>query len=75
MRVSVILSGDDVAYLESLEASGRYDSQSAALQQAVRLLRASELGDAYEAAWAEWEGSDDEKCWSASSADALRPSM
>src|SRR4051794_15341768 len=37
--------------------------RSAALHKAVRLLRASELGPAYEKAWEEWFAGDDEKLW------------
>ncbi len=71
VKLSVSLSDDDVAYLDSLAESDRYDSRSAVLQQAVRLLRASELGDAYEAAWNEWDESGDEAWWSATAADGL----
>ncbi|MEZ5206938.1 MAG: antitoxin [Acidimicrobiales bacterium] len=38
---------------------------------AVRLLRASSMGDDYSAAWDEWAESDAE-AWEATSADGLR---
>jgi hypothetical protein len=38
-------------------------SRSAVVHKAVRLLRASGLGAAYEDAWAEWEASDDDALW------------
>ena len=41
------------------------------LQKAVRLLRASELGAAYEDAWTEWVESDDGDLWEAATADGL----
>ena len=47
------------------------DSRSAALQKAVRLLRASELGAAYEDAWAEWAESEDAALWQPATADGL----
>jgi hypothetical protein len=41
------------------------------VQRALALLRASELGDAYEAAWDEWESGDDAQAWESASADGL----
>ena len=38
-------------------------------EDAVRLLRASELGAAYEDAWAEWETGLDRMLWDATTAD------
>ncbi len=71
VKLSVSLPNDDVAYLDALAKSGRYASRSAVLQQAVRLLRSSELGDAYEAAWAEWEESGDAAAWESVAADGV----
>lgn len=39
------------------------------LHKAVRLLRASELGAAYEDAWAEWEAADGGALWEPTAAD------
>jgi Arc/MetJ-type ribon-helix-helix transcriptional regulator len=69
MKVSVSLPDADVEYLDSYARSQGLDSRSAALQKAVRLLRASELGAAYEAAWAEWDASDDAGLWDSASSD------
>ena len=55
------LPDDDVEFLDRYAATRGIDSRSAAVQKAVRLLRASELGAAYEDAWSEWsevEGED-----------------
>lgn len=48
MKVSVSLPDADVEFLDAYAQSQGLDSRSAALQKAVRLLRASELGAAYE---------------------------
>ena len=71
MKVSVSLPDDDVEYLDAYARERGLESRSAAVHKAVRLLRASELGAAYEEAWAEWEASDDAKLWDNASADGL----
>ena len=70
MKLSVSLPDDDVAYLDGYAETQGLASRSAALQKAVRLLRASELGAAYEEAWGDWAGSDAE-LWDATTADGL----
>jgi Arc/MetJ-type ribon-helix-helix transcriptional regulator len=72
MKVSVSLPEEDVAFLDEYVASQGMDSRSAAVHKAVRLLRASELGPAYEDAWADWAGSEDSILWDATSEDGLR---
>ncbi len=69
MKVSVSLPDGDVEFLDSYAQREGFASRSAVLHKAVRLLRASELGGAYEDAWAEWEASDDGALWEASTAD------
>lgn len=71
MKLSVSLPDDDVEYLDEYARTQRLESRSAALQRAVRLLRASELGSAYEEAWAEWADSDDDQLWDAVVDDGL----
>jgi Arc/MetJ-type ribon-helix-helix transcriptional regulator len=71
VKLSVSLPDDDVAYLDEYARAQRLESRSAALHKAVRLLRASELGSAYEDAWAEWAETDDEKLWDAIVDDGL----
>lgn len=65
MKLSVSLPDDDVEYLDEYARAQQLDSRSAALHKAVRLLRASELGSAYEDAWAEWARGDDDQLWDA----------
>ena len=71
MKLSVSLSNEDVEYLDAYAKTQGLDSRSAALQKAVRLLRASELGAAYEEAWTEWARSEDSELWDAATADGL----
>ena len=71
MKLSVSLPADDVEYLDTYARTRRLDSRSAALRQAVRLLRASELGGAYEEAWTEWSESGDEHAWDVVADDGL----
>jgi Arc/MetJ-type ribon-helix-helix transcriptional regulator len=71
MKLSVSLPDDDVDYLDAYAEAQGLDSRSAAVQKAVRLLRASELGAAYEDAWTDWADSDDADLWDATTADGL----
>jgi Arc/MetJ-type ribon-helix-helix transcriptional regulator len=71
VKVSVSLPEADVEYLDSYARAQGLDSRSAALQKAVRLLRASELGAAYEDAWAEWDAGEESELWDAASADGV----
>lgn len=71
MKVSVSLPDDDVLFLDRYAAARGVPSRSAALLRAVRLLRASELGADYEAAWAEWADADDSTLWKTADADEL----
>ncbi len=71
MKVSVSLPGEDVEFLDRYAANQGIGSRSAAVHKAVRLLRAAELGPAYEDAWAEWAESDDDKLWEAATNDGL----
>jgi Arc/MetJ-type ribon-helix-helix transcriptional regulator len=71
MKVSVSLPEDDVEFLDSYARAQGIESRSAALHRAVGLLRISQLGDAYEEAWASWAASDDASAWEAVTADGL----
>lgn len=71
MKVSVSLPADDVEYLDAYARDRGLESRSAAVHKAVRLLRASELGPAYEAAWADWAASEDADLWNGAAADGV----
>lgn len=53
IKISLSLSEEDAAFLDGEALTGRYASRSAAVQDAVRLLRESRLADAYAEAYAE----------------------
>lgn len=71
MKVSVSLPDDDVEYLDAYARDRGLESRSAAVHKAVRLLRASELGPAYEQAWADWAASEDAELWNGVAADGV----
>lgn len=57
------LPAGDVEFLHAYARKHGLASRSSAVHKAIRLLRASELGAAYEGAWAEWDASDDAELW------------
>lgn len=71
MKVSVSLPGEDVEFLDEYAREQGLESRSAALHRAVRLLRTSELGGAYEAAWREWAKDGDADAWEIATDDGL----
>jgi Arc/MetJ-type ribon-helix-helix transcriptional regulator len=71
MKVSVSLPEDDVEFLDSYAQAQGIQSRSAAVHRAVGLLRATQLGEAYEDAWDSWESSDDGGAWESAAADGL----
>jgi phenolic acid decarboxylase len=58
-----------VQFLDAYAKEQGLDSRSAALQQAVRLLRLSELRASYSSAWE--EPTDDDVAWDATAGDGL----
>ena len=52
MKVSISLPDEDVEFLDAYASSEGIASRSAVMHRAVRLLRATALGSAYEAAFA-----------------------
>lgn len=70
MKLSVSLPDEDVKFLDDYAKQLGIDSRSAVVHRAVRLLQASELGPAYEAAWEEWAAGDAD-AWDATVADGL----
>lgn len=65
MKLSVSLPAEDVEFLDQYAQSQGYESRSAVVHKAVRLLRASELGDDYADAWDEWSESGEANAWDA----------
>lgn len=70
MKVSVSVPDDDVEFLDDYVKTHRVASRSAAVQRAIRLLRASELTDSYAAAFTEWANDPGNAAWDTTIADA-----
>lgn len=58
VKLSVSIPDEDLEFIDAYAAEHGVESRSGVVQRAVSLLRATELGDDYAAAWAEWEASD-----------------
>ena len=71
MKMSVSLPEEDIEFLDAYVRDQSVRSRSAALHKAVGLLRAAQLADAYEDAWASWTSSDDAETWDSALADGL----
>ena len=71
MKISVSLPDEDVEFLDSYAQSHGFNSRSAVVHTAVRMLRSSKLGDAYADAWREWEESGDAALWDKTTSDGL----
>lgn len=69
MKLSVSLPDEDVAFLDALATAHGYESRDSVIHQAIRLLRASELGREYAVAWQEWQASGREAAWESSVGD------
>lgn len=70
MKVSVSIPDEDVAFLDAYASRHGVASRSAALQEAVKLLRAAELMDDYASAWDEWDA-EGGSVWGAALGDGL----
>ncbi len=73
MKVSVSIPEGDVAFLDEYVRSHSMASRSAALQRAIRLLRANELSQHYAVAFTEWASDAEDSAWDAVVADGLGP--
>ncbi len=71
MKVSVSLPEEDVEFLDAYADSQGFASRSAVLHKAVRLLRASGLGAAYEDAWQDWATEGEADLWNVTVDDGL----
>ena len=71
MKVSISLPEDDVEFLDAYAQSQGIESRSAVVHKAVRLLRVSDLGEAYEEAFTSWDDDGEAAVWDAAVADGL----
>lgn len=74
MKLSVSLPEEDIEFLDAYAREQGAASRSAVIHEAVRLLRASELGSDYAQAWDDWADSDDSALWESAVADGVPPS-
>ena len=72
MKVSVSLPHEDLEFLDAYTKKSGLESRSAALQRAVRLLRSSELSQAYAAAWEEFDPDGDAALWETTVGDGIK---
>lgn len=70
MKVSVSLPDDDVAFLDDY-AHANARSRSAAVHEAIAVLRQGTLAEAYAQAFDEWETAGDGELWEPTVADGL----
>jgi len=70
MKLSVSLPDEDVEFIDRYASEHGIESRSGVVRRALALLRATELGEDYAAAWDEWAASDGE-LWAATEADGL----
>lgn len=70
MKLSVSIPDEDVEFIDRYASEHAVESRSGVVQRALSLLRATELGEDYAAAWDEWESSEGE-AWESTVADGL----
>jgi predicted transcriptional regulator len=71
MKLSISVTEEDVALLDEYARATGLRSRSAAVQQAIHLLRQVDLEDDYAAAWEEWESSGERATWEGTVGDEL----
>lgn len=71
MKVSVSLPEADIEFLDSYAHAQGIASRSAVVHKAVSLLRAAQLGTAYEDAWDSWSASGDADAWETTVGDGM----
>lgn len=70
MKVSVSLPAEDLQFVDEQTENGRFDSRSAVVHAAIRLLRDRQHVDSYAAAWDEWDETD-AAVWEAAVSDGV----
>ena len=71
MKLSVSLSEDDVAVLDTYVERTGLQSRSAGVQRAIRMLRYPALEDDYGNAWAEWSSAGEDEVWEKAAGDGF----
>lgn len=71
MKLSVSIPEQDVEFIDTYASTHGLGTRSGVVQRALTLLRTSDLGKDYAAAWAEWEASGDADLWDSVVGDGL----
>ncbi len=71
VKLSVSLSAEDVAVLDTYVEQAGLPSRSAGLQRAIRMLRYPTLEDDYDDAWSEWATAGEAAVWEETVGDGL----
>ena len=71
MKISVSLPEEDVAFLDAYAQEAEGSSRSAAVHDAIAMLRTAHLMTDYAQAFAEWIDSGEAAVWDAVVADGL----
>jgi Arc/MetJ-type ribon-helix-helix transcriptional regulator len=71
MKISISLPDEDVAFLDSYATNSEVMSRSAAIHEAISLLRTAHLMSDYAQAFDEWIDSGEASVWDAVVADGL----
>lgn len=71
VKISVSLPVEDLRTLDDHVRAANLPSRSAAIHDAIELLRLASLERDYAAAWEEWEASGAEGDWAGATADGL----
>ncbi|WP_370333624.1 antitoxin [Mycolicibacterium hippocampi] len=71
MKLSVSLSGEDIAVLDDYIRRTGLPSRSAGVQRAVQMLRYPSLGEDYAEAWAEWFSAEGSEAWDDTVSDGV----
>lgn len=71
MKLSLSIPDEDVEFLDQYAHSHGATSRSAAVQHAIRTLRATELAGDYQAAFEEWTDGEEDQVWDSTAGDGL----
>jgi Arc/MetJ-type ribon-helix-helix transcriptional regulator len=71
MKISVSLPDDDVGFVDEYVERTGSPSRSAAIHEAIVLLRNASLEDAYLVAWEEWESGGEADVWEITVGDGV----
>ncbi len=71
MNITVMLSEDDVEFLDRFATAHHLESRSAVVGRAIQLLREPELVPLYAEAWDEWASNGEAEVWEVVTGDGV----